>query len=56
VYGVVVRHRAAPKASELRENEPHPMGLFAPFSKLLNDLRVDLILSIQEANEVSISH
>jgi hypothetical protein len=32
------------------------MGLLAPTGKLLNDLLVDLILSVQEANEVGIGH
>jgi hypothetical protein len=44
------------KASELRKNEPHPMGFLAAVSQLLDDLLVDLILSVQEANEVSIGH
>src|SRR5215472_15118103 len=53
---VVLRHGASPKASELRKNKPHPVGLFAALSEFLNDLLIDLILCVQEANEVSIGH
>jgi hypothetical protein len=32
------------------------MSFLAAFGKLLNDLLIDLILCVQEANEVSIGH
>jgi hypothetical protein len=32
------------------------MSLLAPVGKLVDDLRVNLILSIQETNEVGVGH
>jgi hypothetical protein len=46
----VLRHTATPKTRQLRKNKPHPMSFLAAFGKLLNDLLIDLILSVQEAN------
>ena len=37
-------------------NEPHPMSLFAPVGKLVDNLTKNLVLSVQEANEVGIRH
>jgi hypothetical protein len=48
----LVNNAWSAKASELRKNEPHPMGFLATFGKLMNDLLVDLILSVQKANEI----
>jgi hypothetical protein len=56
MYGVVLSHAASPKACQLRKNKPHSMCLFATSGKFLDDLLVNLILSVQEANEVNIGH
>jgi hypothetical protein len=52
----VLGHTASPKARELRKNKPHPMSFFAAIGELVNDLLIELILCVQEANEVRISH
>jgi hypothetical protein len=52
----VLSHRAATKASKLRKNEPHPLGLLAAFGKLVNHLTENLVLRVQEPNEVRIGH
>ena len=52
----MLRHRASSKTGKLWTNEPHPMGPLAPARKLLNDLRVNLVLSFDKANEVRIGH
>jgi hypothetical protein len=52
----MLRHGASSEARQLRKNEPHPMGLLAAVRKLFNHLRINLILSVQETNEVKIGH
>ena len=54
--GVAVGHSASPETRELWKNEPHPMGALTSARKFLDDLRVDLRLSVDEANEVSLGH
>jgi hypothetical protein len=44
------------QAFKLGEDEPHPVGLLTSFGKFLRDLVMDVRLSVQEANEVSIGH
>jgi hypothetical protein len=50
--GVAVGHSASSETRELWKNEPHPMGALTSARKFLDDLRVDLRLSVDEANEV----
>src|SRR5262249_21842364 len=52
----MLSHRTPTKPSELRKNEPHPMGLLAPIGKLANHLTENLVLGIQKSNEVRIGH
>lgn len=54
--GVAVGHSASSETRELWKNEPHPMGPLTLARKFLDDLRVDLRLSVDEANEVSLGH
>jgi hypothetical protein len=54
--GVAVGHSASSETRELWKNEPHPMGALTSARKFLDDLRVDLRLSVDEANEVSLGH
>ena|SRR5215472_7715736 len=54
--GVAVGHSASPETRELWKNEPHPMGALTSARKFLDDLGVDLRLSVGEANEVSLGH
>jgi hypothetical protein len=49
-------HDALPKTGELWKNEPHPMCLFAAAGKFLDDLRINLVLSVHEASKVTIAH
>src|SRR5437016_8912315 len=44
------------EASELRENEPHPMGSLTPGGQFLNDLAIDRGLSVHEGKEISFGH
>ena len=48
----MLSHGTSTKANKLRKNEPHPMSLFAPMGKLVDNLTKNLVLSVQEANEV----
>jgi hypothetical protein len=37
-----------PQAHDLTKEEPHPVGAFAAFCKLLRDLLIDFRLGVQE--------
>jgi hypothetical protein len=52
----MLSNRTSAKPSELRKDEPHPMGLLAPIGKLINHLTEDLLLRVQEPNKVRIGH
>jgi hypothetical protein len=45
-----------PQTGQLWKDEPHPVSLFVSLGQLLNDLTIDLSLSIYEANEISLGH
>jgi hypothetical protein len=49
---VALRHRAAPKAGELREDEPHPMAALVARPQLLQGLIVAALLRLDEAREI----
>src|SRR5579859_7755622 len=49
---VATRHGARAEASELRENEPHPVRAFAPFAELTVYAIEDGCLGVHEALEI----
>src|SRR5579859_6027711 len=53
--GVPLSHGAMPQTGQLRKDEPHPVGSLTSVSQLLNDLAVDLRLSIHEISEIGFS-
>jgi hypothetical protein len=48
------RHRAVPQAGQLREDEPHPMALFAPGSEFPPHVVVDHVLGLDEVGQFGV--
>lgn len=51
--GISLSHGAMTQTRQLRKDEPHPVGSLVSVSQLVNDLAIDLGLSVHEPNEVS---
>src|SRR5262249_53415935 len=45
-----------PEPSQLRENEPHPVGPLTSRGQFLKDLAIDRRLSVHEAKKISFGH